>query len=170
MTPAVWQFPSGKKSNLIVESVMSTTSSGESLPPLQEWLPLLQESLAKQGRFRWRLRGTSMAPTLSPGCEVEIVPPAHQISRGHLIVFIYRGTLIVHRLIHRRGDQLFAQGDGRWHPDPPLQWEQVLGQVVAAYQNGIRVWPTSLSPLNRWYWIGRAYGLWLLRRLYRWLQ
>ena len=37
--------------------------------------------------------------------------------------------------------------------------------VTAAYHDERRVWPGPLEPLRRAWWINRARGLWLLRRL-----
>jgi hypothetical protein len=140
---------------------------GDALPNLRQWLPLLSESLARQGRFRWQLRGASMAPTLPAGCEIEIVPPPTTIPVGSLLVFAGHDSLVVHRLVHRSSPFLVAQGDNRWEPDPWLRPEQVLGVVLNAYQGERLLWPSRWEPILRWWWIGRADGLWLLRRLRR---
>lgn len=132
-----------------------------------EWLPLLQESLVRQGRFRWPLRGASMTPTLPPDCEVDIVPTGDRIPLGALIVFASGSSLVVHRLVHRTDRYLVAQGDGRWQPDPRLAPGQILGVVAAAYQDGARCWPRRFSAATAWFWIVRAYLLWLLRRARR---
>ncbi len=141
--------------------------SSEALPNLHLWLPLLRESLAQQGRFRWQLRGGSMLPTLPPGCEIEIAPPPATIAPGALLVFAGNTSLVVHRLVHRAPPFLITQGDNRLEPDPRLGASQVLGIVVAAYQGERRLWPRAWEPILKWWWIGRAGGLWLLRRLMR---
>lgn len=142
-----------------------SAAAGETLPNLHVWLPLLSESLAREGRFRWQLRGSSMTPTLAPGCEIEIAPPPPVLPLGALIVFASGPALVAHRLIHRTGPFLVAQGDNRRQPDPWLRPGQVLGVVVAAYRDQRRVWPGPMEPALRWWWIGRAGGMWLLRRL-----
>ncbi len=141
--------------------------SSEALPNLRQWLPLLSESLAQQGRFRWQLRGGSMLPTLPPGCEIEIAPPPASLSPGALLVFAGSASLVVHRLVHRTPFFLVAQGDNRREPDPRLRPGQVLGIVVAAYQGDRQLWPRPWEPILKWWWIGRAGGLWLLRRIKR---
>jgi hypothetical protein len=142
-------------------------TAGESLPNLQQWLPLLGESLAQQGRFRWQLRGVSMQPTLPPDCAIEIAPPPHTIGLGALVVFAGNASLVVHRLVHRAPPFLVTQGDNRREPDPRLRPVQVLGVVVAAYDGERRIWPGRLEPVLRWWWMGRACALWLGRRLRR---
>jgi hypothetical protein len=138
--------------------------SGDALPNLHQWLPLLSESLAHQGRFRWQMRGASMLPTLPPDCEIEIVPPPAAIPLGALVVFAGNASLVVHRLVHRTPSRLLTQGDNRRGPDAWLQPSQVLGVVVAAYYDTRRIWPRAAEPVLRWWWIGRADGMWLLRR------
>ena len=145
----------------------STDAAGDSLPNLQQWLPLLSESLAQRGRFRWQLRGASMLPTLPSGCEIEIVPPPAAIPLGALVVFAGGASLVAHRLVHRAPPFLVAQGDHRREPDGWLRREQVLGVVAAAYLDERRIWPRPGESLLRWWWVGRACLLWLLRRLKR---
>lgn len=135
----------------------------EALPNLRHWLPLLSESLQQQGRFRWQLRGGSMLPTLPPNCEIEIAPPPAAIAPGALLVFASDSSLVIHRLVHRAPPFLVTQGDNRRQPDRRLRPDQVLGVVVAAYQGDRQLWPRAWEPILKWWWIGRAGGLWLLR-------
>ena len=140
----------------------------ERLPHLATWLPLLRESLARQGCFRWPLRGGSMLPTLPSNCEITIVPLPDSLPLGSLIVFAGRDSaLVAHRLVHRTDRYLVAQGDARLRPDPWLDPAQVLGLVSIATFSGRRVWPSRIEALLKWFWVGRAACLWLLRRA-RW--
>ncbi len=123
--------------------------------PIATWLPLLRESLAREGRFRWPLRGTSMTPTLPPDCEVEIVPLPSVVPLGALIVFGDGDALIVHRLVRRAAGCWITQGDGRLGSDRPLAPEQALGVVVAAYRAGERCWPTPLTRIAIPFWLAR---------------
>ncbi len=142
-------------------------ADSNALPRLHHWLPLLSESLAAQGQFRWQLRGASMTPTLPPGCVIEIKLPPPQIPLGALLVFAANDALVVHRLVHRVPSFLVTQGDNRREPDRWLRPSQVLGVVTAAYRDDERIWPRAGEAVRRWRWIGRAAGLWLLRRLRR---
>jgi hypothetical protein len=124
------------------------------------WLPLLRETLAKEGSFRFPLRGTSMRPTLPTECEIEVSPLPAKVPLGALIVFVSDDTLIAHRLVRRAGGRWIAQGDGRLGPDRPLASEQILGLVSAAYQDGDPCWPTGASRLVTTFWVARH---WVLR-------
>jgi hypothetical protein len=139
----------------------------DALPHLHQWLPLLQESLAQQGRFRWQLHGMSMSPTLPPDCEIEIAPAPPTIPLGALLVFAGNSSLVAHRLVHRSPPFFVTQGDHRREPDRWLHPSQVLGVVVAAYRAEQRIWPGTWEPVLRWFWIARASLLWLLRWLRR---
>lgn len=137
----------------------------ETLPNLHQWLPLLREALAQHERFRWPLRGTSMIPTLPPDCEIEIVMAPAVLPLGALLVFANGPALVSHRLVHRAGPFLVAQGDNRREPDRWLRAEQVLGVVAAAFHQGRQVWPGRFEPFWRRWWVLRARALWLARRL-----
>jgi hypothetical protein len=134
-------------------------------PPLlaSAWAPLLREALAREGRFRWSLRGTSMMPTLPAECEIEVARlparPRERLPLGSLLVFGAGDSLIAHRLVSRAGGQWVTQGDGRWAPDPLVEPGQILGVVVAAYQDGRRCWPGRAEAALRWYWVARYYLL-----------
>ncbi len=137
----------------------------EALPALQGWLPLLQESLAREGRFRWQLAGKSMEPTLPDGCQIEIVPVQGAASLGAVVVFASNSALVAHRLVHRRGRYLVTQGDGRREPDRWLLPAQLVGRVDKAWAGGHEIWPRDGESLRRWRWVGRAYALAGRRRL-----
>lgn len=131
------------------------------------WLPLLQEALTREGRFRFPLRGTSMHPTLPDGCEVEIVPLPATVPLGSVVVFADGDSLIVHRLVRRRGGRWILQGDGRLGPDKPLSRDRLLGLAATAYRNGQRIWPGRWEPLLRRFWVARYHALRPLRFVWR---
>jgi hypothetical protein len=130
-------------------------------PPLMAaaWAPLLREALAREGRFRLLLRGTSMLPTLPVECEIEMAPLSERLHLGSLVVFAAGDILVAHRLVRCAGGHWVMQGDGRLAPDPPIEQEQILGMVVAAYLGGRRCWPGRAEPALRWFWVARYYLL-----------
>ena len=76
------------------------------------WLPLLQEALVKEGRFRWPLRGNSMWPTLPVECEIDLEPLTLPVGLGELIVFVVDDTLIAHRLVRAGGSSARSRSAG----------------------------------------------------------
>lgn len=146
----------------MADSAVTLSSDGR-MAPVGEWLPLLQEVIAREGRFRWRVEGGSMAPTLRPGSEIEIAPVHVPPSLGDVVVFVADGALIVHRLVHRSRGLLVTQGDGRDRPDRPVQPSDVLGRVIEARHGGERYWPTSFSRAIAMWWVLRYHGYHLLR-------
>lgn len=130
---------------------------------LSAWLPVLREILAREKRFRWQLLGSSMAPTLPPGCEVEIVPLSTPVRRGDLVVFVADDAVVVHRAVGCWRGGWITQGDGRRTPDPPLEPDLVLGVVRAAHRGGRRCWPGPLSRYSSMVWVVR-YHCWRVVR------
>ena len=123
------------------------------------WLPLLRETLATEGAFRFPLRGTSMRPTLPIECEIKITPLPAKVPLGALIVFVNDDRLVAHRLVRRSGERWIAQGDGCLGPDRPMATEQILGLVTAAHQDGHQCFPTVASRLLALFWVARHWAL-----------
>lgn len=119
------------------------------------WLPLLRESLNRSGSVRWPLHGHSMTPTLPAGCEIEIAPLPSEVHLGDLVVFCSEEALVAHRLVHRSQGYWITQGDGLWIPDVPIESDQVLGVVTAAYVDGDRCWPGALTRFWSALWVAR---------------
>lgn len=123
-------------------------------------LALLHEALSREGRFRWRLHGSSMQPTFPVDCEIEIAPlPAAGPRLGDVLVFMSGDALIAHRLVRRTDTHWITQGDGRLAPDPPLRPEQVLGQVAAASHAGQPFWPRTAKKKRAAWWVARYHLL-----------
>ncbi|MBA3533499.1 MAG: S24/S26 family peptidase [Ardenticatenales bacterium] len=122
------------------------------LPP---WFALLQDTLQREGTFRWTVQGTSMVPTLRPGTTIEIVPATEPIALGALVVFARRDSLVVHRLVRRTNGQWITQGDGRSLPDPPIDREQVLGIAARAYEADREYWPGRTARVLAMFWLFR---------------
>ncbi len=132
--------------------------------------PLLRQALAREGRFRWQLRGRSMTPTLPPTCQIEVIPLPERPPLGALVVFAASPALIAHRLVRRDGGRWVTQGDGCLAPDAPLAPEQILGVVVAASRDGRRCWPDPAAAWLAWFWIARHYALGPARAVWRTLR
>ncbi len=95
---------------------------------------LLREILARFGRARLRVQGSSMLPALRPGSVVEIVRAAPATLRPGDVVLFQRGDrLFCHRLqgsVPGNGSQLRTRGDFLSCDDPPVPASAVLGRVA----------------------------------------
>ena len=131
-----------------------------------EYLPLLRDVMARDGRYWLPLAGNSMLPTLPSACDIEVVP-ADAPRLGDLLVFALGDALVAHRLVRRKGDRLICQGDNRRAADPPLRREQVLGRVAAAWVDGARVWPGRGARVAALWWVARAWMWGSARRAWR---
>lgn len=94
------------------------------------------------GKVQLRVRGASMVPALWPGdllmvrscCPSEVTPDS-------IIVFRQDQRLIVHRLIHRTGNEIITRGDARPQLDKAIESSQVVGRVELVMRNGRLVEP-----------------------------
>lgn len=140
-------------------------------PTAETWLPVLRDALAREGAFRFSLRGNSMRPTLPVDCTIDVRPLPPHVRPGALIVFAAGDALIAHRLVRRKDSAWIAQGDGRLAPDLPLASQQVLGTVGAAFDGTRPIWPGPAEPLLALFWVARHHCLrpvrWAWRKLRR---
>lgn len=148
---------------------MTTPSFPDTLPQklnnlsLESWVPLLRETLERDGKFFWLVQGQSMLPTLPPGSTIEIHPVRQDETLGDILVFAERSTLVVHRLVARHHNRWILQGDNRTEWDPPVQPAQVIGRVLKATYQGSLTYPHKFDRMIAYFWIARYHGLKLLR-------
>ena len=136
---------------------------------------LLIDLLNREGELHHPLLGESMHPTLPSGSLLTVRPLINQPALGDILVFVWTGQLVAHRLIrvesgvnHTR--RIITQGDNCVRPDPVRSLDRVIGRVSLA-TNGERViWSVGFQPYGRWRWILRAYLLAARRQMGRLIQ
>jgi hypothetical protein len=74
--------------------------------------------------------GISMLPSIAPGAPLVILC-RDEAEPGDVIVFLHRGTIVVHRLLERREGWLLTRGDANAIPDQPVARTAMIGRVVA---------------------------------------
>jgi hypothetical protein len=136
-------------------------------PPLHKWVPLLRETLQREGRLLWQVQGQSMLPTLPPDCTIEIHDVASGVQLGDVLVFVDKAALVVHRLVARRGERLILQGDNRKVPDAPIHLDQIIGKVVKATYQERLTYPHKFLRFIAIFWIARYYWFRMRRFVYR---
>lgn len=143
-------------------------------------LELMRAVLARGKPFRFCARGWSMAPFIQDGDVITVSPfQRGQPAVGEIVAFVRpgEGTLVVHRIVQRRGLALFIQGDSvPEYADGLVPLENLLGRVTRIEREGRRVW-LGLGPERSVIaWLSRARLLvplrvWLatwLKPLLRW--
>jgi len=82
------------------------------------------------------VKGSSMEPFLKDGDVIEVVRASRpDLLPGQLLVFLCRGSVMVHRLLDCGTDRFLEKGDaqslGVWQP-----WPEALGVVLAVTREG----------------------------------
>lgn len=98
---------------------------------------LASQLLRQGGRLRVKARGSSMLPFILDG-EVVLVAPAAgaELRVGDVVCYeTPPGTLVLHRVIGRRGERLVTKGDALTSTDV-ISRARVLGRVVAVERRG----------------------------------
>ena len=111
-----------------------------------------------------QVTGSSMAPALRGGDVVTLVPVARSTPRvGDVVAFLRRGhSLVVHRLVERRGSLCRARGDAAPAADEPISESEILGRVTRITRDarpvrfGLGPERRLLAWLSRRGWLRRA--------------
>lgn len=83
------------------------------------------------------IQGNSMSPLLRHNQKVRIVPFDGLLKRGHCYVFIYNGSLVVHRLVGAAKSVAIFMGDKSCSREE-VSVDHVLGEV-AVQQNALSI-------------------------------
>ena len=106
---------------------------------------LVEALLARAGRCRLRVGGTSMLPAIQPGdtlCVQRVAPSA--IALGDVILFSRAGRLFAHRVVDvgeaRPASEwrCTTRGDAVEDCDPPVAAAEILGRVEAVTRDAAR--------------------------------
>ena len=97
--------------------------------------------------------GVSMNPTLFEGDTIT-VKKAKSYDVGDILVFIYKGELLVHRLLKIQGDRLFCKGDNSFRLED-MPYDDVAGKVVLCNGAALPPYPDWLVPLS--YQVNRCF-------------
>lgn len=97
---------------------------------------LIAEAVARFGRVRVRVAGTSMRPAIRSG-DVVSLTPATDLRPGQVAAFVRDGRLFTHRVLASVGDTVRTRGDAHLAGDPPLRRDQVIGVVSAIERDGV---------------------------------
>lgn len=131
------------------------------------------ESELSQGRsVQFRVKGESMFPLLANGKDSVVLSRcnAADLKPMDVVLFRYKGSYVLHRIISRDGVSLSMQGDGSYIAKETCTTDDVVGKVTAVVRQSGRIVPT-----NSWKWripshVWRNTGIFrtvLLKKLYR---
>ncbi len=105
------------------------------------------ESLLAEGKVvKIPVKGTSMLPSLKEGDHVLLnTTDMREMKWGTIVLALYRGGYILHRLVGRKGDILELAGDNNWVQIERVERDAVIGMVTEAYRGTelLRIYSTG---------------------------
>ena len=109
----------------------------------------VEEEIAQGKPVRFRLKGNSMFPLLRNMKDSVILEKCstHDLKPMDVVLFRYRGTHVLHRIIQRRGDDLLIQGDGSI-----VAMEQCMVNDVVGKVTGICRPSGKIVSVENWKW------------------
>ena len=80
----------------------------------RDFFDYVEQTIAEGHSVTIPVKGVSMHPFIRNGKDKAVLSPfsESEIRIGAVVLFRYRGTHVMHRIISRDGDQLTMQGDG----------------------------------------------------------
>jgi len=107
---------------------------------------LMQAVLEKNACFRFKARGHSMAPFIRDGDVITLAPAGgRRVGVGDVVAVVNgtAGSVIVHRIVGKKGGAFVVKGDNCRKPDGVFTAEQILGVARVVERNGRTAWFAS---------------------------
>ena len=119
----------------------------------------VETEIAEGRSVRFRLKGVSMFPLIRNGKDEVVLRPcsAEELRPMDVVLFKYKGTHLLHRIIHRDGDRLLIQGDGSFVAQEQCTTDTVIGKVRAIVRPSGKV-----ISVESWRW---RFPSWIWRNL-----
>ena len=107
----------------------------ETLAPMDEIVPLIEEALSAGQSVRLSPTGISMLPMLRQGIDSVVLSPVPEKLQKYDLPLYQRenGKYVLHRIIHA-GHTYTCMGDNQFKPEPDLRHEQMIAVVTAFYR------------------------------------
>lgn len=106
-------------------------------------LELIKAILARDVPVRFRAYGSSMEPFIRSGDVITVAPlHKHRPRIGEVVAFIHpeNNKLVVHRVVAKKDDDVFIQGDSDHNfPDGLVPKENLIGSVTRLWREGRKV-------------------------------
>ena len=134
---------------------------------LEDWMPLIRETLAAGQSVEFSPRGTSMLPMLRQGVDRVILSPLPERLKKYDLPLYQRenGQYVLHRIL-QVGETVTCMGDNQIDPETGLRESQMIGLVTAFYRGKrkitvtdwrywlyCRVWPLVRPARRGWRWL-----------------
>lgn len=117
------------------------------------WQKILFANLRAGRQMTIEVMGVSMEPTMRAGDRVTLCR-AEKYALGDILVFCYKGELLVHRLLKEENGRYFCKGDNAFRLEDVTE-EQIAGKVTLC--NGQAPSPFSPAEIALSYLVNRAF-------------
>ena len=117
------------------------------------WQKILFASLRAGRQMTIDVTGVSMEPTMRAGDRITLCR-AERYEIGDILVFTYKGELLVHRLLKEENGRYFCKGDNAFRLEDVTE-EEIAGKVILC--NGQPLFPFSPEEIALSYLVNRAF-------------
>ncbi len=129
---------------------------------MEELFPLIEEGIARNGKYRFYPRGVSMQPLLYAGEDSVELSRACDINKYDMLLYQRDdGSFVLHRVVKVRGDLIDFCGDAQCFVEKGVRRDQIKAGVYAFYKGERRIEVTDKKYLR--YAKRRVASIWIRR-------
>lgn len=116
---------------------------------MEELFPLIEEGIARKGKYRFYPRGVSMQPLLYAGDDSVELSAVGDINKYDMLLYQRDdGSFVLHRVVAVRGELIDFCGDGQCFVEKDIRRDQIKAGVYAFYKGERRVEVTDKKYLR----------------------
>ncbi|MFA5011884.1 MAG: S24/S26 family peptidase [Ignavibacteria bacterium] len=106
---------------------------------LEHLIPVIRKSLSEGKPVRFTSTGSSMAPFIYNGDEIELLPINEKLKRCDIIL-LEKDTnkYVLHRIVKIDGEKAFLRGDAQSKAEGPFKKQKAIGIAGISYRKGRR--------------------------------
>lgn len=108
----------------------------------------LLEKLSEGKMVQLAPKGISMLPFIRGDCDKVLVRKEETVSVGDIVLVVYRGNMLLHRVYAINGTQVTLMGDGNLKGTEKVALDEVLGTVLQIIKPNGRY----RKPGKAWLW------------------
>lgn len=138
--------------------------------PNDEFFSLVLETLQDGSTASIPVKGVSMLPFIIPEKnQVVLQKPSAPFRRGDIVLFMFRGNYVLHRVIETDGENFVMMGDGNVAGTESCTAADIKAKAIAIVEDGKSHDPYSRAWMRWWrLWMAlkpvRRYLLFIIRR------
>lgn len=132
---------------------------------LNDFIPLIKETLESGGEFHLAPHGRSMLPTIRENTDTVILSTPIPIKKGDILLYKRKnGQVVLHRLISKKGSVLVFSGDAQNTKEFGITEADIIAKVTKIVRRGRKIAADSFFLKLTYSLVACRRGIWTALR------